>query len=86
MNGRRARIVFVLLHAGYLRHYAGPIAELARQGHEVHVAPVRGEEKHAGDDALLQRLVADHARSRRARRRFAPMPTAGGASPSSFAP
>jgi hypothetical protein len=60
MSERPARILFVLLHNGYLRHYAQPIAELARRGHHVHVSPVRGEEKHPGDDRLLERLVAEH--------------------------
>lgn len=56
MTEPRRRILFVLLHAGLLRHYSGPVAELAERGHEIHVALVRGDEKHEGDDLLLQRL------------------------------
>jgi len=41
---RHARILFVLLHAGYLRHFGEPIRLLARRGHEVCVAVVRDEE------------------------------------------
>lgn len=58
-TGPRARILFVLLHAGYLRHYGPPIRLLAERGHEIHVAVVRGEEKHPGDDLLLSALQAE---------------------------
>lgn len=56
---RHARILFVLLHAGYLRHFGEPIRLLAGRGHEVCVAVVRDEEKHVGDDLLLRRLEDD---------------------------
>jgi hypothetical protein len=59
---RPARILFVLLHAGYLRHYGEPIRLLAARGQSVHVALARSEEKHAGDDLLLQHLVGSDPR------------------------
>lgn len=60
MTDRRRRILLVLLHAGLLRHYSGPVAELAKRGHDVHIALVRGDEKHEGDDLLVQRLRDDY--------------------------
>lgn len=55
---RPLRILFSLLHAGYLRHYGEPIRILAERGHRVHVAVSRWE-KDAGDDGLLRALAAD---------------------------
>jgi hypothetical protein len=52
------RVLFSLLHAGYLRHYGEPIRILATQGHRVHIALARSE-KDKGDNVLLDRLVAD---------------------------
>lgn len=55
---RPLRILFSLLHAGYLRHYDEPIRILAQRGHHIHVAVSRWE-KDAGDDGLLRALSAD---------------------------
>ncbi len=52
------RILFSLLHPGYLRHYRQPIRLLAEQGHEVHVALGRLE-KDPGDFALIEQLAAE---------------------------
>lgn len=53
------RIVFSLLHSGYLRHYAEPIRILAANGHSVHLALNHGDAKDRGDDRLLEALLAD---------------------------
>jgi hypothetical protein len=53
------RIVFSLLHSGYLRHYAEPIRILAARGHSVYLALQRDDAKDRGDDRLLERLLAD---------------------------
>lgn len=55
----RVRILFSLLHPGYLRHYGRPIRILAGRGHEVHVALGRLE-KDPGDFRLIEELVAEH--------------------------
>jgi hypothetical protein len=54
----RLRILFSLLHPGYLRHYGRPIRILAAHGHEVHVALGRLE-KDPGDFRLIEELAAD---------------------------
>jgi len=51
-----ARIVFSLLHAGYLRHYAEPIRLLAERGHSVHICLYRHEEG-MYDTPLLEALL-----------------------------
>jgi hypothetical protein len=53
------RIYLSLLHSGYLRNYLGAIRILCERGHHVHVALVR-DEKHPGDDYLLEQLAAEH--------------------------
>lgn len=56
---RPIRIVFSLLHAGYLRHYAEPIRLLAERGHAIHIALFR----HADSDeqsVLLKMLLDDY--------------------------
>jgi hypothetical protein len=53
------RILFSLLHPGYLRHYAQPVRLLAQRGHEVHIALGRLE-KDPGDLKLIEELAADH--------------------------
>jgi hypothetical protein len=53
------RIVFSLLHAGYLRHYAEPIRILAAHGHSVHLALHSDQAKDRADDRLLAHLLAD---------------------------
>jgi hypothetical protein len=55
---RRLKILFSLLHPGYLRHYGQPIRLLAARGHEVHVALGRLE-KDPGDFRLIEELAAD---------------------------
>lgn len=57
-GGRPLRIVFSLLHAGYLRHYGEPVRLLAARGHAVHLVLQR-EEKDPGDALLLEQLLAD---------------------------
>ena len=52
------KLVFSLLHPGYLRHYGQPIRLLAERGHHVHVALGRLE-KDPGDFALIERLAAE---------------------------
>jgi hypothetical protein len=52
------RILFSLLHPGYLRHYGKPIRILAAHGHSVHVALGRLE-KDPGDFRLIEELAAD---------------------------
>jgi hypothetical protein len=54
---RPLRILFSLLHPGYLRHYAKPIRLLAQRGHHVHVALGRLE-KDPGDFRLIDELSA----------------------------
>jgi len=56
---RPLRILFSLLHAGYLRHYGEPIRLLAGRGHTIHLALFRDDEKDPGDSRLLERLLAD---------------------------
>jgi hypothetical protein len=56
---RTLRIVFSLLHSGYLRHYGDPIRLLCARGHSVHLALYRTDAKDRGDDRLLARLLAD---------------------------
>jgi hypothetical protein len=53
------RILFSLLHPGYLRHYAQPIRLLAQRGHEVHIALGRLE-KDPGDFRLIEELTAEY--------------------------
>lgn len=55
---RPLRVLFSLLHPGYLRHYGEPIRLLAARGHVVHVALGRLE-KDPGDFQLVERLAAD---------------------------
>jgi hypothetical protein len=69
----RLKIVFSLLHPGYLRHFREPIRLLAERGHEVHVALSRLE-KDPGDLQLMEELAAEnpavsysHAPARRRR-------------------
>ena len=54
---QRLKILFSLLHPGYLRHYGQPIRLLAARGHEVHVALGRLE-KDPGDFRLIEELAA----------------------------
>jgi hypothetical protein len=53
------RVLFSLLHPGYLRHYGRPIRILAERGHEVHVALGRLE-KDPGDFRLIADLAAEY--------------------------
>ncbi len=52
------RILFSLLHPGYLRHYREPIRILAERGHEIHVA-LGKPEKDPGDARLIEELAAE---------------------------
>ena len=52
------RILFSLLHPGYLRHYGRPIRLLAADGHEVHIALGRLE-KDPGDSRLIEDLASE---------------------------
>ena len=50
------RIVFSLLHAGYLRHYGEPLRLLAERGHSIHLA-LGQPEKDPADRLLVDRLL-----------------------------
>ena len=52
------KILFSLLHPGYLRHYAQPVRLLAARGHSVHIALSRLE-KDPGDFRLIAQLVEE---------------------------
>jgi hypothetical protein len=58
-DGRPLRLVFALLHPGYLRHYAAPIRLLADRGHSVHVAFFRQAE---GPTPPLLQALLEHPR------------------------
>ncbi len=60
MSARRLRILFFLLHPGYLRVYEAPLRVLAERGHEVHLAFAR-EGGHVGGMALPEQLHARYA-------------------------
>src|SRR5262249_13682450 len=60
MTRDRKKIVFFILHAGFLRSYAAPIRELVARGHAVTLTFTRIE-KDAGDSSLVHRLVAECA-------------------------
>ena len=51
------RIVFSLMHAGYLRHYAEPLRLLIEQGHEIHLS-LGQPDKEPVDGLLVERLLA----------------------------
>jgi hypothetical protein len=53
------RILFFLLHAGYIRYYRSVIELLAARGHKVHLAFSRLE-KDPGDGRLARELAASH--------------------------
>ena len=55
-SARRLRIVFSLLHAGYLRHYLEPIALLEARGHAVLVW-VAQPDRDPADTLLVERLL-----------------------------
>ena len=54
---RPTKILFALLHPGYLRHYREPIRLLADRGHRVHMVLGR-KEKDPGDFSLVEELIA----------------------------
>ena len=62
---RPLRLLFFMLHAGFLRFYRRPIELLAERGHEVHLAFTMLE-KDPGDTRLAEELAAaqpaDHIR------------------------
>ena len=53
---RPLRILFFLMHPGYLRHYSAPVSLLAERGHSVHLALTR-EPKEQGDRELVDELL-----------------------------
>lgn len=53
----RLRVLFFLLHPGYLRYFAPVVRELAERGHEIHLAFAQPA-KSAGDLVLAERLAA----------------------------
>jgi len=55
---RPLRILFVMLHAGFVRNYDGVLRQLAARGHQIHVAHELNRNK-LGENVLLARLVAD---------------------------
>jgi hypothetical protein len=54
------KILFVLLHPGYLRHYESTIAELARRGHRVHLAFTHPNSVRDQEGDITQRLATAH--------------------------
>jgi hypothetical protein len=59
-RSRELRIVFFMLHAGYIRHFRPLIELLADRGHSVHLAFTRLE-KDAGDARLAHELAGSRA-------------------------
>ncbi len=56
-NERAAvKILFVMLHAGFVRNYEGAIRELAARGHHVHIACETGRTK-LNDAPLLDEVM-----------------------------
>jgi hypothetical protein len=51
------RILFVMLHAGFVRNYDAALRELVSRGHEVHLAFETGRTK-LDDEALLHEVLA----------------------------
>ncbi len=58
MNERPLNILFVMLHAGFVRNYDAVLRQLVRHGHRVHIAHELDRNK-LGENVLLERLVAD---------------------------
>jgi hypothetical protein len=58
-RARELRILFFMLHAGYIRHFRPAIELLGRRGHAVHLAFTRLE-KDPGDARLAEELAATH--------------------------
>ncbi len=56
-----SRILFVMLHPGFVRYYEGALHALAAAGHHVHVAFEISRTK-LGEDVTAQRLAASSAR------------------------
>jgi hypothetical protein len=59
-SSRPLRIVFFMLHAGYIRYYRPTLEVLADRGHSVHLAFTRIE-KDAGDAYLAHELAEQHS-------------------------
>jgi hypothetical protein len=55
------RILFFMLHSGFIRFYRGPIEELTARGHDVHLAFTQLE-KDPGDLRLAEELAAANPR------------------------
>lgn len=53
------RILFVLLHPGYLRHYESVVRELAQRGHQVHLAFNQGKLLSSADGIMPRRLAQE---------------------------
>jgi hypothetical protein len=51
------KILFVMLHAGFVRNYETALRELAARGHQVHIACETGRTKF-NDEPLLQQVLA----------------------------
>ena len=60
-EARPLRILFFLLHPGYLRHYRPVIELLADRGHTLHLA-FTAAEKDAGDALLVAEVAGEHER------------------------
>ncbi len=58
---RPLRIVWFMLHSGYLRHFGSVVRQLDERGHEVHLAFTQLE-KDPGDARLATELAAAHER------------------------
>src|ERR1044072_1157520 len=61
MSSQPARILFVMLHPGFVRYYEDALHALADAGHHVHVAFEVSRSK-LGEDVTAQRLAASSPR------------------------
>ena len=52
------RILFVVLHTGYVRNYNGALRQLAARGHRIHIA-YEVDRDRQGERLWVQRLAAD---------------------------
>ena len=75
-----SRILFVMLHPGFVRYYEGALRGLAAAGHDVHVAFEVSRAK-LGEDATAARLATWSRSSAAAGHRAKPSPLSCTASP-----
>ena len=53
------KLLISMRHAGALRNFASTVSELARRGHEIHLAFMTRDKR--GDDRVARALVSEHA-------------------------